>query len=408
MLDFDIVREHLNNRKDDFRKYFHMRKIGRNRALELLDHMNKRDLLVRLINEKNLELNALEDYAYPSEEVNFKKFKLAEAPALELLRNWQVIAVDGSQIYPDPHLSLFMAVINIGWITLLYNDSNTEYHSASEPQLLTPSDFLDLNLGILRYSFKEHIDYIRLVGELQKAKELAEASVSSNKRTIIMLDGPIIFSFLEPRNKRYIEKFLTPLLELIEYCDRKGIYIIGYLATSRSREVSNLLRYLFLCKYPWPRCNSCIEEHGGIYKIPCSELINVTDVSLYGTYLNRNERSSVFLSRNRKILDFYKHYKDKIGLFYIKDSNNKVSRIELPIFDWYSEKDLQDIANIVSAQAKLGLGYPYALLRAHEAAVIKSKDRELFYRILDKFMYENFGIELKETPKRKYKRESII
>jgi NurA-like 5'-3' nuclease len=145
--------------------------------------------------------------------------------------------------------------------------------------------------------------------------------------------------------------------------------------------------------------------------VACYSLIGLTDSTLFNALLSPGERSSVFTVQ-RKILDFCKpgsaDYREKITAFYVKLDRNEVARIEIPYFDWMAEDDVERIHRIALAQMILGFGYPYVLTRAHEKAVITGPEKDGFYDLLDRFLAGRFGSDLRESSKRRLKRESII
>ena len=94
--------------------------------------------------------------------------------------------------------------------------------------------------------------------------------------------------------------------------------------------------------------------------------------------LKPGQRSPVFRSSS-KILEAYgRHW---IHFFYVH-VGQEIGRVEVP--EWVV-KD-QDMLELVHAcicdQAEKGQGYPVALSEAHERAVVRSADRESFYRFL--------------------------
>jgi hypothetical protein len=225
------------------------------------------------------------------------------------------------------------------------------------------------------------------------------------------MDGPLIYSFLEPRSDISKRRIIGVLMQLLELCDQRKVFVSGYLAASRAADWVNSLRYAILCDRTPTACEDCISECKGMRNVSCYSLIGLTDSTLFNALLSPGERSSVFTVQ-RKILGFYRSasadYREKISAFYVKLDRNEVARIEIPYFDWMTEDDVERIHKITLAQMILGFGYPYVLTRAHEKAVITGPERDGFYDLLDRFLAGRFGLDLRESSKRRLKRESVI
>jgi len=94
--------------------------------------------------------------------------------------------------------------------------------------------------------------------------------------------------------------------------------------------------------------------------------------------LNEGERSSLFESSSHILSNYGKH---RVQFFYIH-TGNEIGRVEIPAWAGEEKKLLQLIHNSVFDQIKKGGGYPVALSEAHEKAVIRGNERQLFYRLI--------------------------
>jgi hypothetical protein len=64
------------------------------------------------------------------------------------------------------------------------------------------------------------------------------------------------------------------------------------------------------------------------------------------------------------------------------------ARLDIPA--WIADAGLcEEVLDTVRAECVVGLGYPYAIETADEAAVITSRDRDLFLRALQDFAQNN-------------------
>jgi hypothetical protein len=335
-------------------------------------------------------------------------FRNDQTWATETLADQFVASVDGSQIYPEGHLRFACALVNIGSARFHYVDP-VEYLGVSKPRLLVGDELLTWYGATQRILSKEDLDRTRLEMEVQHAKEILESA--RPRESFLYMDGPLIYSFLEPRTEITKRRILKLLMDLLEACDSKKVFVIGYLAASRAADWVNSLRYSLLCDRIPTACEKCIADCKGIRNVACFPLIGLTDSSVYNHILRVGDRSSTF-TIDRKILSHYKtdssDYSKKISAFYIKIGQSEVARLETPYFDWMNEEDVERIHRATLGQAILGFGYPYALIRAHEKAIVTSPERDGFYDLLDRYLSGHFSSDLHESSKRKMKRESII
>jgi hypothetical protein len=96
--------------------------------------------------------------------------------------------------------------------------------------------------------------------------------------------------------------------------------------------------------------------------------------------LAEGQRGPLFVSMSRVNVESYGPH--LIHFFYMR-AGREVARVELP--RWVAEDPAQvDLAHaIVYDQCMKGQGYPVALARAHEQAVVKAADRRAFLGIVE-------------------------
>ena len=409
LLDIDLLREEIGKRSDLIAESLQHTKSGLDTAIRTMQSTTfDLEAMRSSLKTKGETSFAVPTDDHPNDPRGLSGFRVEYAWCEETLRGKLVISVDGSQIYPEGHLRFACAVVNVGSATYLYNNP-VEYEGTSRPRLLVADDLLTNDGSMQRMLSKEALDLERLKAEVQHASALLESA--KPRESFLFMDGPLIYSFLEPRTEVTKRRVVETLLKLLELCDEKKVYIVGYLAASRSADWVNSLRYTVLCDRIPTACKQCIADCRGIKNVACYPLIGITDASIYGSVLAPGERSSAFTVQ-RKILDFYKSstcdYRKRISATYIKLANGEVVRLEFPYFEWMSDEDLERIHAVTLAQSILGFGYPYVLIRAHEKAVITMPEREGFYDILDRYLTTKFHMNLVESSKRKLKRESII
>jgi hypothetical protein len=98
-----------------------------------------------------------------------------------------------------------------------------------------------------------------------------------------------------------------------------------------------------------------------------------------------------------------RHYGEhKIRFFYLK-VDTEVARVEIP--QWVAERgDMVDLVHsLVLDQCRRGLGYPVALMEAHEKAVVTASDRETFRLLVEQAVVEQ-GVDVQVSAKSRSKR----
>jgi hypothetical protein len=410
LLDIDALREEIARRSDLIAESLQHTKSGLDTAVKTMQATTfDLETMKSSLKTKGEDSFAVPTDDHPNDPRRLPGFRPEQVWCAETLRDRFVVSVDGSQIYPEGHLRFACAVVNVGSVSYLYTEP-VQYQGISRPRLLVADDLLTSGGGsVQRLLSKEALDLERLKAEVQHASELLETA--KPRQSFLFMDGPLIYSFLEPRTEVTKRRVVETLLKLLELCDKKQVFVIGYLAASRSADWVNTLRYTVLCDRIPTGCKECVADCKGIKNVACYPLIGLTDSSIYASILAPGERSSSFTVQ-RNILGYYKSgscdYREKISATYVKLAGGEVVRLEFPFYDWMSDEDLERIHSVTLAQSILGFGYPYVLIRAHEKAVITMPEREGFYDVLDRHLTGKFHVPLAESSKRKLKRESII
>ena len=414
LLDVDLLREEIVKRSDLIAESLQHTKSGLDTAIRTMQ-TTRFDLesMKSSLKTKGEDSFAVPTDDHPDKPRTLPGFRPEQDWCAETLRHKLVVSVDGSQIYPEGHLRFACAVVNVGSVSYLYTEP-VRYSGLSRPRLLVADDLVSSDGGSVQHMLsKQALDLERQKSEVQHASELLKSAKPCE--SFLFLDGPLIYSFLDPIRHLVpgasYRGVIETLLRLLELCDQRHVYVIGYLASPRSAHWVNSLRYTVLCDRVPTACKQCVTDCGGFRNVACSSLIGITDATIYASILAPGQRSSSFTVQE-KILNSYKSatcdYREKISATYIKLAGGEVVRLEFPFYDWMTDEDLERIHSVTLAQSILGFGYPYVLLRAHEKAVITMPEREGFYDILDRYLTTKFHMPLAESSKRKLKRESII
>lgn len=364
------------------------------KAIELLAIAEKQqDHLVKRQEEwcDRLLFNA----AIPQESIT-KKVKIPFAPY-----NHSVFSADGSQIAPSHHEIAYCYLINIGRIMLHYGQ-NLHPLLDTLPEIYYKNEdlYASRKWGIRT---EEWMSYKRTVAEAEVLAEMACTWVNPpgahfDTPNLAMMDGSLIYWFLEVLPVEAREQILSPILQAWENLRQTKIPLIGYVSASRSMEAISFLRFP-ACVYDHPNCMAfCGEE---VDKTPCQKVDPLRDVALWTLILQPRERSAIFRS-NSRILDFYGE-ENHIYFCYLH-VGSEIARIEFPKWIADDESLLNQSLSITLAQVDKGFGYPVALAEAHNLAVVKGGDRTRFFALLEEQMIKagikNVGVSYKEARKR--------
>lgn len=318
-----------------------------------------------------------------------------------------VIATDGSQIAPSHHEIAYCYLLNIGRVGLHYGQSRHPILDSLPEVFYQPEDlYISRQWGIRT---EEWMGYRRTVSEATALAEMGCMQIQTHSKkpipTLAMVDGSLIYWFLEPLPTEARDLILKPILQAWDQLRLAGIPLLGYLSASRSSESLSFLR-LAACPYPEPDClTHCPTQEigaGGLsnQKAPCQKFEPLRDIILWQSILEPGQRSPLWRSQAR-ILDLYGLH--PIYFCYVH-VGNEIARVDVPAWVAENEKQLDLALSMMLAQVQKGYGYPVALAEAHNQAVVRGGDRSRFFAILEQEMIKaglrNVGISYKETRKR--------
>jgi hypothetical protein len=288
-------------------------------------------------------------------------------------RSATVIAVDGSQVYPDRHGIAPYYLINIGGITLRQETGQAPL-VFSQPSLYFAADELYDEKG--RLHDVEHVNRQRDRREIETLAGLAEserlAPGGELPRSILaMVDGPLLF-WASPQAgvhedgddiRRQLEHFTAQLARF------RGVRAVpvGYVDRPSSANVLRTLELADLHEEQVSRESVRIRGYGLL-----------VDRMLFAD-LKPGERSAIFASTavlneryakaGHRIVFFYANMARREG-----SDNAIIARIELPEWAAQEEEALDQLLGVLYADCEL-TGAPYVLVRAHELAVVTGAER---------------------------------
>lgn len=287
-------------------------------------------------------------------------------PITDVADSYDIISVDGSQIYPDRHIKAYCFLINIGLVKFSYQEAVSTVVFESVPFLYPFKDEQLYSVDI--------INGIRHSHELSYGFEKAKDMLQSYWNGLLLFDGSFIFWHLDLQ-KGLRERFLDEYLTYLNISYLHKIPSAAYISSPKSKELISILR-LFLCNF--------IVENTVSYQAIDAML----DSFLVGLYLPVGFRTTIF--KNTSPISFVYPDHLKPHFFYI-NVGKEIARVEFPAWMVNDSLLIDKVASYIKDQAQKGDGYPVALAEAHEQAVIKAADRDFFYTYLERFVQKNYG-----------------
>lgn len=338
-----------------------------------------------------------------------------------------VIATDGSQIAPSHHEIAYCYLINVGRIVLHYGQNRLPLLDSLPEVFYRPEDLYSSRQWGIRT--EEWMGYRRTVSEAIVLAELGESVQTSRADSLAepppqqtgrqsnmtqlplltlsspappapvlaLVDGSLIYWFLDALPTDARDRILPPILEAWSKLRSARIPLAGYISASRSGEALNFLR-LQACPFDAPDCATHCAGKGD--RVPCQVLDPLKDSVLWAIELEPGQRSPLWRSSAR-ILETYG---DHAIYFCYVHVGTEIARIEFPA--WVAEDAalLDTALSLTLAQVQKGYGYPVALAEAHNQAVVRGGDRHRFFALLEQQMIraglQNVGTSYKEARKR--------
>ncbi len=286
-------------------------------------------------------------------------------------------AVDGSQIYSDKNFEIPIAVIQTSSVFNRHTE-NSDYKQETGAAIITPGEFETASV----YSFgSEYVDARRFSMECDTIIRL----MKEHEKLYVLLDGALILSHINVLNRNIREIYINAIVKLLSASRETRNTVIGFIDTTMPRDITLMMHFLF-----------------GLKKT------KLADTHLF-SHLLWGERTAAFLCDrddrrgdvSSSVLDNYGLFKNSIAFFYMRLSNGLPARVEFPA--WIHKKeDIDNLADIIRAQCVIRGNYPDILMRAHDAAVIRMSEHDLFYGMFDNFCRAH-GIKINKSAKHFHK-----
>ncbi len=297
-------------------------------------------------------------------------------PPPSLPNDFNVVASDGSQIHPDRHAPARYYLINIGSIRIHYGSGDV------------PEAF---NNGTIYYE-EEHlydeqgneispsiINGLRDVSEMETLAQIVKNC--QNEPTLSLLDNGLLLWLAAQagdRPSRRIDRILQKYLQQLSQIQHSNTALAGFIDRPRHANVIALLHLSSLTLEDVSEDLLRINPYRGI-----------PDQALFRQILKPGFRSALFIQNSRLNRDF-KRSGHEVYFFYLNTGDkDQIARVEVPEWVANSHDLLSLVHGALVEQCKLTGGYPYALVRAHELAVVTTADRQTLDAMIQNTMLEH-------------------
>jgi hypothetical protein len=344
--------------------------------------------------------------ALPTDEDPFGVFAVEPCP-----ESYIILSTDGSQIGPDRHSPHSAFLINMGKVKIGYGDF-LGYEMLSEPSLFFEEKDIKRRFG----GEEREVSGQVLAALRQKMEHEALSAMilkCEQKPAVALVDGTLILWNIEANPKRLKELGTADLkqqaflsfMHLLSTGKEARVPVAGYISSPGSSDVVNSLK-VSLCPSERVNCKECPYKAASCDGVlPCDKIEGVTDAGLFRRLLKSKPgaRSSLFKSTS-EILEAYGD--ESVAFFYV-NVGKEIARVEVP--GWVArDKAMVDLVHTLCLdQAEKGAGYPVAVAKAHEQAVVKSADKHTFDQLIFQ-VFTKHGIPATGSRKALRKRRGFI
>ncbi len=301
---------------------------------------------------------------------------------------YALVATDGSQIELDRHGSVPCYVINIGRVFLRYGHAPIARLS-SRPTLCYRDEDLYLTDGARRIPVEgNYLSARRDVDEGLALADLADEFLTDDLPALALQDGTLVRWTLAGAERFVQDYFLERYLGYLDQMRARGLPVASYISRPRSPEVIGTIR-LMLCPDvnvaagKGAKCNECSDLRAG-REPSCAICQGLVDADVIAQGLAEGQRGPLFLSMSRINLERYGEH--AIHFFHMR-VGRELARVEIPQWVAADPALVDRVHALVYDQCARGDGYPVALARAHEQAIVRGPDRRAFLRLLESSLY---------------------
>lgn len=314
--------------------------------------------------------------------------------AIDALFERTTFAADGSQLVPGRDVSLPVAAVQVG----LFENSHTrdgKYRKDARFLVVSPEELLeeyddrsaaDTVVGLKRFELETEV--------LCEWIESQRGWRTRRERTpVAFFDGTLMISIALPKTKLQ-NAYIAAIVNLVKLSRDAEVPVVGFVDQSYARDLIWLLDTLDAGSSS-KRSRSLFDAqllHAAVEGEP--PILNAWGDRTSFCYCVRKNSSEAFKDERTG--------QPLVGFVYLQTTTESApARLDVPV--WIYETGLlDDVVDTVRAECVTGLGYPYAIEAADEAAYISGRDREQFLRAIQDFAERSklpFSVSRKATSK---------
>lgn len=282
------------------------------------------------------------------------------SPVQDLPAGATIIAVDGSQIFPDRHAETNYCLLNVGALEI-------RQFSPEPPRTTIHSELLyDDQLYTQSGTITE--EALSMRRDMREREMLVELTRYVAPPVITFTDGPMeLWGAKDGDGANEYRKTLQAYKGMLSRLQERQVTTAGYVDKPGANLVVRLLELMLI---PETELAEVKKTH---------PLRGVADADLYHAYLEPGERSAVFAIQSQSA----KNYPGELALhfFYLnvgRAGHPWLARVEVPAWVTHSPQMLADLQAVLVDQCRImgNRPYPYLLHRAHEAALVTYEEKE--------------------------------
>lgn len=281
-----------------------------------------------------------------------------------------VIAADGSQIYPDRHGVALYYLINVGSIVFRCGLAQAPSTATRPTVFYEDADLFEPEGGQIPSVL---IDARRDIRELGELARLAQAEAAAAPTVALLDNGLLLYISLQTPNEKMVAQVLREYLGHLDELQAAGVAVAGVVDRPRAASV---VRLLHLHTLPEAALRTELRDLG-----PFQQL---TDAMLFD-FLQPGERSALFVNATPANLDDYRPRGHTIHFFYLNAGRPKqeaLLRVEVPEWVARDSAKLDWVHAALLEQCRVSDGFPYVLVRAHELAVVTNHEKREFEQMV--------------------------
>lgn len=303
--------------------------------------------------------------AVPSEDPLNAVFDAPQPPP-----RFDVIAADGSQVYPDRHGLALYYLINVGSIVIGHGTGQAPATHTAPLLAFDDEALYGAGEGLISPAL---IDGQRDVAELAALARLSPERAGQVPRLALLDNGLLLWLALQVEHvdSERVEELLREYLRHLDALRASGAALAGFVERPRTASVLALLHLTNLGETQLSEASLQLAPYRGL-----------TDRALFALRLKPGQRSARFTHAS-PVNARFRQAGHAIQFFYLHcGGSDTIARVEVPQWVGESGELLSLVHAAILEECRSMAGFPYALARAHELAVVTHDDRQALEQML--------------------------